>query len=175
MPETQVQQAGVDREFVDDFVSRWIEAWNSHEPERVLDLMTEDIVYDDSAWPTTMRGHADVREFLEHTWRAFPDLRFEQLGGLLLDPDAPRAAGHWRGFATNSGPIDPPGLAPTGRTMEVHGVDLHEYRDGKLARLTIVFNNADAFVQLGLMPPPRSGGERWMTRLANLQRRLRRS
>jgi len=36
-------------------------------PERVLELMTDDIVYDDSGWPQTMRGHADVRELLDFT------------------------------------------------------------------------------------------------------------
>ena len=153
MPDTQVQ-AGVDREFVEDFGQRWIGAWNSHEPQRVLDLMTEDIVYDDSAWPKTMRGHADVREFLEHTWRAFPDMRFEVVGGLLLDPEASRAAWHWRCVATHTGPIDPPGFEPTGKRMEIQGVDLHEYRDGRIGRLTIIFNQLEAVAQLGLAPAP---------------------
>jgi steroid delta-isomerase-like uncharacterized protein len=155
-------------------VERWLAAWNSQEPDRVLELMTDDVVYDDSAWPTTMRGHAQVREFLEHTFRAFPDLRFELMGGLYLDPDAPRAAGRWRGLATNTGPIDPPGLAPTGRSIEMEGVDFHEYRDGKISRLTILFDGADVATQLGLLPEPGSRGERLMTRLANLQRRFRR-
>ena len=39
-----------------------------HEPERLLELMTDDIVYDDTAWPTTMRGHDDVRKFLAFAW-----------------------------------------------------------------------------------------------------------
>src|SRR3954453_22922587 len=66
-----------DAAWVEEFAQRWLDAWNSHEQDRLLGLMTEDIVYDDSAWPTQMRGHSDVREFLDHTWRALPDLRFE--------------------------------------------------------------------------------------------------
>ena len=73
-------------EWLEDFIQRWEAAWNSHEPERLLELMTEDIVYDDSAWPRTMRGHGDVREFLEFTWRAFPDLRFEMSDGPYISP-----------------------------------------------------------------------------------------
>jgi hypothetical protein len=34
-------------------MDRWIAAWNSYQPERVLELMTDDIVYDDSGWPQT--------------------------------------------------------------------------------------------------------------------------
>ena len=83
------QREELDREWLGDFIQRWEAAWNSHEPERLLELMTEDVVYDDSAWPKTMRGHTDVREFLEFTWRAFPDLHFDMSDGPYI---APRAA-----------------------------------------------------------------------------------
>ena len=62
----------VTSEWVEEFVDQWIAAWNSHQPERVLELMTDDIVYDDSGSPQTMRGQAQVREFLDFIWRAFP-------------------------------------------------------------------------------------------------------
>ena len=65
---------------------RWEEAWNSHDPERLLALMTDDIVYEDSAWPTTMHGHADVRRFLDSVWTAMPDLRFEMVDGPFIRP-----------------------------------------------------------------------------------------
>ena len=41
-------------EWVEDFVGRWFAAWNSHDVERVLELMTDDIVYVDGSfiqWP----------------------------------------------------------------------------------------------------------------------------
>jgi steroid delta-isomerase-like uncharacterized protein len=166
--------AGVDREFALDFVRRWTDAWNSHQVERVLEMMAEDIVYDDSAWPRTMRGHADVREFIEHTWRAFPDLRFEMTDGPYIVPDEPKAAFYWKGYATHTGPIDPPGLAPTGKRLEMEGGDFHTYRDGRLVRLRIVFNLAETMRQLGALPEPGSRAEGVAMRLANLQRRLRR-
>jgi steroid delta-isomerase-like uncharacterized protein len=162
----------VDRAWVDEFGERWLEAWNSHDADRLLGLMTEDIVYDDSAWPKTMQGHADVREFLEHTWRAMPDLRFELADGPYLHPDEPKAAFYWRGYGTQTGPIDPPGMAPTGKKLEFHGGDFHEYRDGKVARLRIVFNMADAMRQLGALPPAGSRQERVLAKLANLRGRL---
>jgi steroid delta-isomerase-like uncharacterized protein len=162
----------VDLAFVEDFAERWLDAWNSQSAEKLFALMADDIVYDDAAWPTTMHGHAEVRPFLEHTWRAFPDLRFEPVGSPLLAADEPRAAFYWRGYATHTGPIDPPGLAPTGKRMEFEGADFHEYRDGKLARLQIVFDMARAMRQLGALPEPGSRSERFAVGLANLQRRL---
>ena len=63
-------------DWIRDFTTQWLEAWNSHEPARLLALMTEDIEYRDDSWHKTMRGHADVREFLEAIWRATPDMTF---------------------------------------------------------------------------------------------------
>jgi steroid delta-isomerase-like uncharacterized protein len=166
--------AGIDRAFLEDFSQRWLDAWNSQDADKVLACMADDIVYDDDAWPTTMRGHADVRAFLETTWRAFPDLRFEGVDGPYIDPDAPRVAAYWRGFATHTGPLDPPGLAPTGKRIEIEGGEFDEFRDGKLVRLRMVFDMADAMRQLGVLPAPGSRAERLTAKAANLQGRLRR-
>jgi steroid delta-isomerase-like uncharacterized protein len=165
--EAEQVQAGVDQAFVEDFLTRWDAAWKSRQPERVLELMTEDIVYDDSGWPTTMRGHDDVRAFLESTWRAFPDLEFEMTDGPFLHPGAPKAAFYWRGSATNTGPIDPPGFAPTEKRIEFEGVDVQEYRDGRISRLRIVFDLMDLARQLGTLP---AAGSRMEKAVAGAQR-----
>jgi steroid delta-isomerase-like uncharacterized protein len=145
--------AGVDLDFVAGFAERWEAAWNSHQADRVLELMTEDIVYDDSAWPGTMRGHAQVREFLQSLWRAMPDIAFEMAEGPFLHPSEPVATFYWKGTGTFTGPLDPPGLAPTGARLEIEGFDLQEYRDGRVCRLLIVTDMMEASRQLGLMPP----------------------
>ena len=174
MAQTKTATPGVELAWAEEFAGTWADAWNSHDPERLLGLMTEDIVYDDSASPETMHGHGDVRAFLDMTWRAFPDMRFESVGAPLVSPTEPRAAYWWRGTATHTGPLEPPGLAPTGKHLEFEGADFHAYRDGKVARLQIVFDMADAMVQLGVLPEPGSRGEKVVTKLGNLQTRLRR-
>jgi steroid delta-isomerase-like uncharacterized protein len=145
--------AEIDLDFLTGFAQRWDPAWNSHQPDRVLELMTEDIVYDDSAWPRTMRGHADVREFLASIWRAMPDLEFEVVEGPFLHPSKPAATFYWKGAGTFTGPLDPPGFAPTGARLEIDGFNLEEYRDGLVCRLRIVTDMMEASRQLGLMPP----------------------
>lgn len=165
----------IDTAWADEFAGRWVDAWNSREPERLLDLMTDDIVYDDSAWPQTMRGKAAVRVFLDYSWRAFPNLTFERLGGTHVASEGPRAAFWWRGEGTHTGPMEPPGIPPTGRRIEFEGADFHEYRDGRVARLRIVFDMADVGRQLGLMPEPGSSAERAMVGVQRLRARLKRS
>jgi steroid delta-isomerase-like uncharacterized protein len=172
MPETQITPTAIDPAWVEDFAQRWLAAWNSHDPDRLLALMTDDVVYDDSAWPARMHGHEDVREFLTHTWRALPDLRFELDTGPLVSRSEPQAAMYWTGTATHTGPIDPPGLAPTGKRLAFHGADFHEYRDELVSRLRIVFDMTDVMRQLGVLPAAGSRGERAMATLQRLQSRL---
>ena len=150
----------VDKAWVEDFVTRWEAAWNSHDPDQLLALMTDDIVYDDSAWPTTMRGHDAVREFLEFVWRGSPDLRFEMTDGPYVLPGEAKAAFYWHGSGTQSGPIDPPGYAPTGRRIQFEGADFHEYRDGRVCRLRIVFDMMDIGRQMGTLPKAGSAVEK---------------
>jgi steroid delta-isomerase-like uncharacterized protein len=161
MADTSVQPAtAIDRDFLADFAERWEAAWNSHQPDRVLELMSEDIVYDDSAWPRTTRGHGDVREFLESVWRGMPDLAFEMVEGPFLHPGEAKAAFYWKGTGTFTGPLDPPGFAPTGARIEIDGFDLQEYRDGRVCRLRIVTDMLDVSRQLGLMPQQGSRAEK---------------
>jgi steroid delta-isomerase-like uncharacterized protein len=174
MTEQQVQSAGVDAAWVADFSQQWLDAWNSHEPERLLALMTEDIVYEDTAWPRTMHGHGDVREFVHHAWAGIPDMRFEMRAGPFVHAHEPKAAFWWNGFGTHTGPIDPPGLAPSGKSLTFDGADFHEYRDGKVARLRIVFDMGAVMRQLGVLPEAGSREEKLMAKAAGVRRRFSR-
>ena len=175
MAETTTSAETLTTEWVEEFTDQWLAAWNSNQPERVLELMTDDIVHDDSGWPQTIRGHAQEREFLDFIWRAFPDFTVERVGAPFVASDGPRAAFWWRCHMTNSGPIDPPGIPATGKPTEYEGADFHEYRDGKVARLRIVFDMADILRQLGLLPERGSAADRAMVGIQKLRARLKRS
>jgi SnoaL-like domain len=130
-------------------------------------------VYDDFTWPVTMRGHDDVRRFLRVAWRAFPDMRFELVEGPYLRGED-KAAFWWRGEGTFTGPLDPPGFAPTGKPWRLDGVDFHEYRDGLISRLVIIFDMAEGSQQVGLLPAPGGRAERVAVGLQRLAMRVRR-
>lgn len=152
MAETTTTTESHTTEWVEEFVDSWFAAWNSHDVERVLALMTDDIVYVDSLRAAEpMRGHDEVREFIEEFWRGFPDYTVELLDRPLIARDSPRASFRWRGKGTNSGPIAP-GVPPTGKRFEHLGADFHEYRDSKVAQLQILFDKLDPLRDLGLLP-----------------------
>ena len=149
-------------EWVREFVGRWLESWNSHQVQRVLSHLTEGVEVRDDSWPKAMHGHADVREFLQALWGAIPDMTFELLDGPYVVPGEARASFRWRGFGTFTGPMNPPGFAPTGRRWEADGADFQEYRDGRIAKLRVVFDMMDVARQLGVMPASGGRGERSM-------------
>lgn len=159
--------------FAQDFEKRYTAAWNAHQPERLLSMMTEDVLFEDPSWAVPMRGHAAVREFLVGTWRAVPDLRIELTDGPLVDPRKPLAASSWRASGTHTGPWDPPGLDATGRPISFDGVDLLEFRDEKICRARAHYDVAAIMRQLGVLPPQRSRGERTTMLLANVATRIR--
>lgn len=175
MAKTKVGTAsppGVDFTFARDLANKMLDAWNAHDTDALLGLMAEDVVYDDSSWPKRMRGHADVREFLESTWRAIPDLTFE-FEQVLINDDASEVANYWRATATQKGRWDPPGLDATGRRLSFEGTFLGELYDGKLRRIRVTHDVASIMRQLRILPDPGSRGERLIVELANLRTRLR--
>ncbi len=147
-------------EWLHDFMRRWQDAWNSHKIDGVLALMTEDVEARDDSWPKLMRGHADVREFLEAIWKAMPDMTFEVLSGPYVITGEPCAAFNWRGWATLTGPLEPPGFAPTGRRWEIDGGDFYEFHDGRVCKVRTAYDVLSVSRQLGLLPPAGGRAER---------------
>jgi hypothetical protein len=61
----------LEESFVQQAAQRALEAHNAHDADRFVALMTEDVIVDHSAAPTTMLGLAEVRSFYIDSWKAF--------------------------------------------------------------------------------------------------------
>ena len=89
-----------------------------------------------------------------------PDLIFELNGLLHLAEDGRSVMAAWRGVATMTGPLDPPGFAPTGQRVEMFGVDTHWIKDGRLVRVRTVTDVMAVARQIGAAPEPGTMAER---------------
>jgi steroid delta-isomerase-like uncharacterized protein len=157
-----------------DFAVRYLAAWNEHDAGRMTDLLTEDIVWSDPALPEPARGVAAVQEFMRSSWQAFPDLRFEEPDPPHFSVNGDYVAWAWRMHGTMTGPLDPPGFAPTGKSMTVDGVDLWIFRGDRIAVYRAFYDLMDLSRQLGLMPPPGSRAEKATVVMQRFQARLQR-
>jgi len=55
----------------------YIEAWNSHDLERIVSYVTDDIVFEDVAMARVMHGREELKGFGKDSFVAFPDFRIE--------------------------------------------------------------------------------------------------
>ena len=154
------------------FCARYLAAWNDHDAGAMADLVTPDIVWEDPALPAPARGIAAVQDFMRGSWVGFPGLRFDETDSPHLTAEGVQVAWRWRMRGRMTGPIDPPGFAPTGHSMEVEGVDLWTMRDGRIARYRAFYDMNDVARQLAIAPAPGSRAEKAVVALQRLQARM---
>jgi predicted ester cyclase len=133
---TQADNKRLMRRFTEEF-------WNRGNIAFADAIVAEDLIHDQLPpdWPQGREGF----KRLVQTWRvAFPDLH-EHLEFVLAEGD--RALGRFRLTGTHSGPFY--GIEPTGRSVDIHGVDVARIVDGQIVEY---FYHEDTF---GLIPPAR--------------------
>ena len=82
-------------------LDRYFDSWNSHEPQHVVDALTDGGTYEDPTTGGPLSGdalHASVAGVLA----GFPDVHFE-VDSVSTDGD--RASAQWRMVGTNTGPL----------------------------------------------------------------------
>jgi steroid delta-isomerase-like uncharacterized protein len=172
------QSASAAEAAASEALDRWYSAWNAHDARAILALTTEDIRYEDPMAPEPiMHGREQIEPYLHGGLHAVPDLHIEMLDKWVT-PGGQVIASAFQFTATFSAPLNYPGrpsLAPTGRKLQVTGMDRSEIRDSRLARHQIFWDAAELGRQMGLLPPRNSPAERFGLRLQHLAaRRMRR-
>ena len=159
-----------------DLGRRLIEAVGRRDLDAVRPFWTEDTVdvfY--ALGAREVRGPAALTAFFEETFAAYPDFNMQVVSAT---GDETRAAIRWRITGTFSGATFE-GIEPTGRRVELDGVDVMEFRDGKLLRNDVYYDGATFARQVGMLPPLGSPADKAMTAAFNattaLKKRLKRS
>lgn len=168
----------ITEDFLQAFVERYGAAWRSHDPDRIVAECTEDTTWVVPTAEGPLQGRDAVAEWLTNLFHMVPDASFEYpLGPPLLAVDGTTAAARFRITGTMTGPMTPPGFAPTDSPLRDEGIEIYErFADGRLARCTIVFDALDVARQIGAAPAPGSRAERMSVLAQRLQaRRMRRA
>jgi steroid delta-isomerase-like uncharacterized protein len=152
-------------------VNALLDAWNARDLDRFTALLTEDVYWHDlGMFHPPAEGREAVRRFCETVLRAFPDFRLDIRHQICVAEDGTRFVIPWTITATNTGPLEPPGMAPTGRKVSFSGFDYVEIRDQKVARIETRFDLVETAEQLmGLRLRPRAGS--WTERCLVLAQR----
>lgn len=126
-----------------DVAKKWIAAWNSHDPAKMLPLFTDDVFYEDVAYGEVSHGHAELRKFTADEFEAVPDLELKLLRASVSN-------GHgsieWSFSGTDKG------IYKTGKKFTVRGVSVIDVRDGKIARSLDFYDSGTIMRQVGVLP-----------------------
>jgi steroid delta-isomerase-like uncharacterized protein len=134
------------RELLDSYVERY----NAGDLDGVMDLYAEDAVQ--NMPDGTFEGWSTIRDRLAQELNAFPDVNhtvrsFVEEGDSFCD--------EWTFAGTHTGSLllpDGRELAPTGKRVEIAGMEFCRVRDGKLVVDTLYYDNLAVLAQLGLVP-----------------------
>jgi len=122
------------------------EFWNRGNVAFADEVIAEDLIHDQMppGWP---RGREGFKQLVQ-TWRtAFPDLH-EDVEFVLADGD--RVLSRFRLTGTHDGPFY--GVQPTGRRVDVQGVDVARVVDGTIVEYFYHEDTLGLFRQRGRFP-----------------------
>ena len=122
---------------------KWVAAWNAHNPDKMLSLFTDDVLYEDVAFGEVSHGSAELRKFSASEFEGTPDLELK-----LLRSDIHNGHGtiEWMFTGTDKG------VFKTGKKFSVRGVSVIEMRDGKISRNLDFYDVATIMRQVGVLP-----------------------
>lgn len=145
------------------------EAFMAHDVEGVLRNWHPEGIQD---WVAlgVFRGHDEMRPLFENLFAAMPDM---EMTIEETTSDERRSAIQWRSRGTHTGTFM--GIEPTGRTLEMRGVDVMEVEDGLIVKNTVYYDGAAQARALGMMPSQGSGAEKTLIGAFNGVTRLRRA
>ena len=131
---------------IEDLAGAWIEAWNSHDIEKIAALLAEDFIHEDVATGFVFRNRDELQAGLSPLFAACPDVNLE-LNSLFGTSD--RLAQEWMMTGTQTGAFDDLGIPATGKNFSIRGVSITEYHEGRITRNSDYWSLASMLQQLG--------------------------
>ena len=105
-------------------LERFAEAWNQHDLDALMSMMSDDCVFDASSGPQVegrrSEGQRAVRAAYAEVFDVFPDAHWADARHFVADK---RGVSEWTFSGTQK----------DGKRVEVTGCDLFTFRDGKIA------------------------------------------
>jgi predicted ester cyclase len=135
-----------------ELLDYYVERYNAGDLDAVMELYAKDAV---QIMPDgTFKGRDAIRDRLALELVGFPDhhhtvTSFVEQGDSFAD--------EWTFVGTQTGPFALPDgteFPPTGKRVEVKGMELCVVRDGKLIVDNLYYDNMAVLAQLGLIPQP---------------------
>ncbi len=133
-----------------ELLDRYVELYNAGELDACMELYAEDAVQ--RMHDGIFNGVDDIRARLARDLDAFGDAKYV-VNSFFAAGD--QFADEWTFTGTNTGPLRLPDgteIPPTGKGVEIKGMEYVEVRDGKIVVDNLYYDFMAAVIQLGLIP-----------------------
>ena len=133
-----------------ELLERYVELYNAGQIDACMQFYADDA--SQRMHDGVFEGIEAIRERLARDLTAFPDARY------VVDSffgEGDKFADEWTLTGTNTGPLRLPDgteIPPTGRPVEIKGMEYVEVRDGKIVVDNLYYDFMAAVAQLGLIP-----------------------
>ena len=133
-----------------ELLDRYVDRYNADDLDGVIDLYSDDAtqIMPDGRFD----GREAIRERLAQELAAFSDVH-HTVRSFVEDGDA--FCDEWTFEGTHTAPLRLPDgseLPPTGKRIEIKGMELVLVRDGKVILNTLYYDNLAVAAQLGVVP-----------------------
>jgi steroid delta-isomerase-like uncharacterized protein len=128
------------------------EVMNGGDLDAADELVAPDHENHDPTAPEVRGGSEGIKELIGMYRSAFPDIRFTT-GEMICEGDT--VAHRWTLTGTHRGALM--GVEPTGRSVEVAGVEMNRIENGKISASWTVSDSLGLVQQLGLTLQPEEG------------------
>lgn len=120
------------------FAKRYLQAWNSHDPNEVVSFFSGHATYTDSGMSEQVYGN-EVRSHVEKILELCPDIYFELLEGSAMGDG--RAVIQWRAHGSNLSALCPSILAAGSETITtLCGLDYVKLERGRVVSTHVYFD-----------------------------------
>jgi steroid delta-isomerase-like uncharacterized protein len=134
----------------EELVQRWFDDLFSRGRLDVADdILAADVDYHGppSLTPRTVRGPADIKEYVEVYRRAFPDLQYRVES---LSRAGESVCVRWSATGTHRSDLF--GIEPSGEVFTVDGIDIFVVEDGRIAEVHAQWDTLRMVQELGVVP-----------------------
>lgn len=157
------------RKLVEAHARSYFEALAGRNPEAMASHWNGDGVADIVPL-AVLRGPDEVRAFFRELFAAFPGI---ETTVTRVVADDKHAVVEWRMAGTFGGaPFQ--GIEPTGKQVDLRGIDILEIKDDEILGNTAYYDGAAFARQVGLLPPRESGADRAILNAFNAVTKVRR-
>src|SRR5262245_14060552 len=133
-----------------ELLDRYVELYNAGDLDACMELYAKDA--SQRMHDGVFEGIDAIRERLARDLKAFPDAKYVVESFVEQDE---WFASEWTLTGTNTGPLRLPDgseAPPTGKPLEIKGMELVELRDGQIVVDNLYYDFLAAVAQLGLIP-----------------------